>query len=90
MTNTRRDYEEAFLSGQMTRQQHERARQQNFDPTITVHEFTLESVGRKITELEKLNAELLAALRELRDDDSIPGRFLPFIAAAIAKAEGKP
>jgi hypothetical protein len=35
----------------------------------------------------KLNAELLAALRQLRDDDSMPGRFLPLICEAIAKVE---
>ena len=34
-----------------------------------------------------LNAELLEALKKLRDDESMPRRFLPEICTAIAKAE---
>lgn len=56
------------------------------------HDKMLASDARQqkaIQGLEALNAELLEALKELRDDDSMPGRFLPVICTAIAKAEGK-
>ena len=33
--------------------------------------------------------DLLAALNELRDDETLPGRFLPQICDAIAKAGSK-
>lgn len=80
----RREYEEAFLSGQ-------RARKQNFDPAITVHEFTLESMGRKIAELEKLNAELLAALKACRwcAVQLMEGDIVEQADAVITKAEEK-